>query len=239
MGIPNYFHMFGVEKQHAPRSEPVRQPSKAFGIQAHRKGFTAKRVFDFSLALFAIVFFAPILALLSLFLLATQGRPIFIRHQRVGWQGKAFPCFKFRTMVTDADEVLQRHLRRNAEARLEWAATRKLKHDPRITALGHVLRKSSVDELPQLVNILRGEMSFVGPRPIVRDEAAHYGQYFSHYMHVRPGLTGLWQISGRNDTSYQTRVQLDVQYVAQRSFARDIGIIVRTIPAVLRSKGSY
>jgi exopolysaccharide production protein ExoY len=202
-------------------------------------GMTAKRVFDISGALLALAFLAPLLIMLTLIVLVGQGRPILIRHRRIGRGGASFPCFKFRTMVRDADDVLGAHLARDMRARDEWNATRKLRNDPRITAIGAALRKSSVDELPQLLNILRGDMSFVGPRPIVQDEAVHYGAKFADYCRVRPGLTGLWQVSGRSDVSYASRVQLDVTYIQQRSFAKDLVIIAKTIPAVLRSTGSY
>ena len=142
-------------------------------------------------------------------------------------------------MVVDADAMLQRHLAANPNARREWEATHKLKDDPRITALGKVLRKSSVDELPQFFNVLRGEMSLVGPRPIVASEAVHYGNHIAHYYAVRPGITGAWQVSGRSDLSYQQRVALDCKYVAGRSFGSDLSILIRTIPAVLVTKGSY
>lgn len=150
-----------------------------------------------------------------------------------------FPCLKFRTMVVDADDALRRHLSTNAAAREEWEATRKLKEDPRITGLGQVLRRSSVDELPQVINILRGEMSIVGPRPIVPDEAVHYGAQFDTYCSVRPGLTGLWQVEGRNDVSYQHRVQLDSRYAISWTFRSDLLIIARTVPAVVFARGVY
>ena len=136
-------------------------------------------------------------------------------------------------------DILRAHLAEDDDARREWESTRKLKVDPRVTAMGRVLRKSSADELPQLFNVLRGEMSLVGPRPIVQDEVSHFGQSITHYHRVRPGLTGAWQISGRSDTSYAKRVQLDTDYVTNQSLGRDIMILLRTVPAVLRSRGSY
>ncbi|TXM67318.1 sugar transferase [Methylobacterium sp. WL69] len=197
-----------------------------------------KRGFDVSLATGIIIAFLP-LFLIILVALLFQGRPFFIQHPRVGHRGRMFPCLKFRTMVVDADAKLKEHLASNAEARAEWEATRKLKLDPRVTAFGHVLRKSSLDELPQLINVLRGEMSLVGPRPIVSAEVRHYGSSMGYYEQVRPGMTGAWQISGRNDTSYAQRVALDCEYVATRSFRRDLTILVQTFPAVLAARGSY
>ncbi|RYB07955.1 sugar transferase [Lichenibacterium ramalinae] len=197
-----------------------------------------KRSFDVAAAAAMFLMFLPLFGLIC-FILLTQGRPLMIRHRRVGRGGATFPCLKFRTMVVDSDAVLQRHLASDPAAREEWEASRKLKNDPRVTALGRVLRKTSIDELPQLLNVLRGEMSLVGPRPIVPAEVIHYGIHIERYHEVRPGLTGAWQISGRSDVSYEQRVALDCAYVAERSFRRDLGILVKTVPAVLKSKGSY
>nr|WP_245443600.1 sugar transferase [Labrys okinawensis] len=187
----------------------------------------------------ALVFLMPLFVLLLGVLLVLQGRPIFIRHNRVGRGGALFPCLKFRSMVTNSEEVLREHLAANSAARQEWEETHKLKNDPRITPLGQFLRKSSIDELPQLLNVIRGDMSLVGPRPIVRDEMVRYGAHIEDYLKVRPGLTGLWQVSGRSDVSYQHRVSLDVRYVREWSLWSDIVIILKTIPAVLRPSGSY
>lgn len=198
----------------------------------------SKRSFDVAAAAAIVLVFLPLFALIGFALLA-QGRPLLIRHKRVGRGGELFPCLKFRTMVVNGDEVLSRHLAADPTARDEWASSQKLKRDPRVTPLGRVLRKSSLDELPQLINVLRGEMSLVGPRPIVPAEAVHYGPHIEKYQAVRPGLTGAWQVSGRSDVSYNQRVSLDCHYVETRSFRRDIAIMLMTIPAVLKSKGSY
>ena len=198
----------------------------------------SKRSFDIATAVAIVLVFLPLFAVIGLALLA-QGRPLLIRHRRIGRGGEMFPCLKFRTMVVNGDEVLQRHLAEDPAAREEWAASQKLKSDPRVTPLGRVLRKSSLDELPQLLNVLRGEMSLVGPRPIVPAEAVHYGAHIEKYQAVRPGLTGAWQVSGRSDVSYHQRVSLDCHYVETRNFRGDLGIMLMTIPAVLKSKGSY
>ena len=198
-----------------------------------------KRPLDLSVVLFAIFFISPLIVASIAVLLLLQGRPIFIRHQRIGRYGVPFLCLKFRTMVIDADAVLQRHLATNPAALEEWQRTFKLKQDPRVTRLGRFLRKSSLDEIPQLWNILKGDMSIVGPRPIVDAEKRLYGMYFENYCRVRPGLTGLWQVKGRSDTDYNTRVQLDVEYVSTMSLIRDLKIVLMTVPAVLMSKGSY
>jgi exopolysaccharide production protein ExoY len=141
--------------------------------------------------------------------------------------------------VVDADRVLQRHLAQNSDAAREWAELHKLKKDPRVTALGAGMRKTSLDELPQLLNILKGEMSFVGPRPIVSAEVPKYGECIGHYLRARPGLTGAWQVSGRNDVDYATRVALDRQYVEQWSFRRDLAILAGTVRVVVTSRGCY
>ncbi|MGF9566548.1 sugar transferase [Neorhizobium sp. JUb45] len=198
-----------------------------------------KRASDLVIASLALVVLLPVIAMVILTLLVLQGRPIFIAHHRVGRYGRMFPCFKFRTMVNNNDQVLANYLLTNPAERMEWEATRKLRNDPRVTPFGAVMRKSSLDEVPQLVNIVLGHMSLVGPRPIVPAEAEHYGPYFADYKKVRPGLTGLWQISGRSDTAYNERVQLDVAYVAGRSLAGDLVIMAKTLPAVLKARGSY
>lgn len=198
-----------------------------------------KRSFDIGAVAVALLLFLPLIVTLIALLMLAQGRPVIYRHSRMGRGGKPFHCFKFRTMAIDGDDLLRRHLAADPVARMEWEATRKLKDDPRITPLGRVLRKTSADELPQLLNVLRGEMSLVGPRPIVHAEAAFYGPYIDHYHRVKPGLTGAWQISGRSDTSYAERVQLDAQYAVTRSFGGDLKILMRTVPAVLRARGSY
>ena len=202
-------------------------------------GDSVKRVFDVSASLLGILFLAPLLVMVAILIYLSSGRPIFFAHRRVGRGGREFHCLKFRTMVNNSETVLAEHLSKDVAARREWETTHKLKDDPRVTALGRALRKSSVDELPQLLNVLRGDMSLVGPRPVVEKEAIHYGAHFSEYIKVRPGLTGPWQVSGRNDLSYVARVNLDVGYVQNRNFVRDIVIIAKTVPAVLRSRGCY
>jgi exopolysaccharide production protein ExoY len=163
-----------------------------------------------------------------------MGGPVFYWQRRIGFRGRQFDCLKFRTMVSNADSALAAHLEANPAAAREWAQRRKLAHDPRITRLGRLLRQSSIDELPQLVNVLKGDMSCVGPRPVVESELARYGRCRQEYMAARPGLTGAWQVSGRNRLNYRTRIALDRRYVRRWSLWRDIAIIVRTIPAITR-----
>ncbi|MBO1325140.1 exopolysaccharide biosynthesis polyprenyl glycosylphosphotransferase [Acetobacter sp. TBRC 12305] len=191
-------------------------------------------LFAASLILLAIL---PVLAIVYI-LVRLDGGPAVFGHMRVGRNGRAFRCLKFRTMAVDADAALAELLANDATAAAEWAATRKLTSDPRVTPIGRVLRKTSLDELPQVFNVLRLEMSLVGPRPIVAAEEVHYGKDMAYYTATRPGITGLWQVSGRSDTSYVRRVQLDNWYVRNWSLWRDIVILVKTVPAVLAQKGA-
>ena len=202
-------------------------------------GGVRKRGFDIVGAVAAIVLLSPLLIMLSLLVKLSDGGKIFYAHRRIGRNGNVFHCLKFRTMVENGDEVLAAHFATNHRARAEWLATRKLQNDPRVTRVGLVLRKLSLDELPQVFNILMGHMSFVGPRPVVRDELELYGQAADCYLKSRPGLTGLWQISGRNDVSYGTRVAFDRHYVENWSFVADLKIILKTVPVVFSSRGSY
>ncbi|WP_088693352.1 MULTISPECIES: sugar transferase [unclassified Rhizobium] len=198
-----------------------------------------KYVLDASFAAIGLLVLSPMILMVMAILLVLQGRPIFIAHRRIGKNGVVFRCLKFRTMVKDADAVLARHLANNPHFEQEWNATRKLRNDPRVTPFGALLRKSSIDEIPQLLNVVQGRMSLVGPRPIVASEVELYGTHFADYIRVRPGLTGLWQISGRSDTSYRERVQLDVRYVRENTLGGDLAIMIKTIPAILRSRGCY
>jgi exopolysaccharide production protein ExoY len=200
--------------------------------------FSAKRVFDIVAASLGLIFLAPLLILVALLIRLQDGQKALYSQPRWGYKGEAFRCFKLRTMVPDADKKLQAVLESSAEARLEWDRTQKLTNDPRITPLGKFIRATSIDELPQLLNIIRGDMSIVGPRPIPLYERPKYGEGFVHYARVRPGLTGLWQTSGRSNTTYAERIQLDTQYVKTRTFWGDVMIIVKTVPAVLLSVGA-
>ncbi len=198
-----------------------------------------KRAFDVVAAGSALIALSPALLTVA-FLIWFQDRgPVLYSHKRVGRYGRQFRVWKFRTMVTDAEARLKAYLESDPVAAAEWRDAQKLTDDPRVTALGRFLRKTSIDELPQLWNILVGEMSVVGPRPITRPELDRYGKERRYYLLVRPGLTGLWQISGRSTTSYEKRIKYDRDYLEQWSFTRDIVIILKTIPAVLASRGAY
>ena len=193
----------------------------------------------FSLAVLGLG--SPLFVALALLVKLTSRGPVFYVQQRVGRDYRSFGCIKFRTMRRDADRILSRGLSESPDLHEEFRNDFKLKNDPRITRLGKFLRRSSLDELPQFVNVLRGEMSVVGPRPIVRQELPRYGNRMEEVLSVRPGLTGLWQVSGRNNLSYDQRVSLDLQYARQRSFAMDLAIIWRTIGVILdpRDRGAY
>lgn len=197
------------------------------------------RGFDVAVAAIAIIALLPLLLIIALMVRVTSTGPVVFRQKRVGRDGVMFPCLKFRSMVVDAQAQLDRLLAQSEEARQEWDRDQKLRRDPRITPIGEFLRKTSLDELPQLFNILVGQMSIVGPRPIVEGEIIRYGSRFGHYCSVRPGLTGLWQISGRNDVSYAMRVRLDSLYAQRRSLGLNVAICFKTVPAILTSRGCY
>ncbi|MDP3658695.1 sugar transferase [Phenylobacterium sp.] len=196
-------------------------------------------VFGAMVTLTIAVFIMPLLLVIALLIMAQDGGPALFRHRRLGKGGKPFYCLKFRTMVVDAETQLAGLLAADPELRQEWQNAHKLRHDPRVTPLGRFLRRSSLDELPQLFNLLRGEMSLVGPRPIVEAEVDRYGWRFRHYCAVTPGITGLWQVSGRNDISYRTRVAMDTLYARRKSPLFDAWLLISTLPAVLRRRGSY
>ena len=189
-------------------------------------------------ALLILVLISPIMALVAWLIWKRDGAPIFFGHYRVGRDGELFRCLKFRSMYRDADRMLKELLESDPQARADWDRDQKLGNDPRITPVGHFLRKTSLDELPQLFNVLRGEMSLVGPRPITTGELTRYGAARWHYLSVQPGMTGLWQVSGRNNTTYDERVALDRRYVEARSFRLDLSILVRTIKVVVARDGA-
>ncbi len=196
----------------------------------------SKRVFDMLVAAVALVFFAPAFLTIALLIKLTDPGPVLFKHTRVGRRGKRFDCLKFRTMKTDSEERLAHILLTDPQAAAEWEAGQKLRNDPRVTWFGTFLRKSSLDELPQLFNVLRGEMSLVGPRPVTRAELNRYGKDRRYYLLVRPGITGLWQVSGRSSTGYEKRISLDREYLEEWSWLGEIWIILMTIPAVLKTR---
>jgi len=198
----------------------------------------SKLVFDLIFAFVLVIGLSPAFLFLGLLVRRSGGTAIF-GHKRIGAYGRIFTCWKFRTMVPNAEQVLARVLATDSAARAEWERDFKLKHDPRITRLGRVLRSTSLDELPQLFNVLKGEMSLVGPRPIVADEIKRYGAAFHDYARCRPGITGAWQVSGRNDIDYRARVKLDQDYARHWSLATDCRILARTALTVVKRSGAY
>ena len=189
-------------------------------------------------ALLLLLLLSPLLAGIAFLIWQRDGAPVLFTHYRVGLDGKLFRCMKFRSMLRSSEQVLADLLRSDPAAREEWARDQKLKDDPRITPIGRFLRRSSLDELPQLLNVLRGEMNLVGPRPITVAELTRYGSVRWHYLSVRPGITGLWQVSGRNDTTYEERVSLDRRYVEQQSLLGDLAILLKTARVVVLREGA-
>lgn len=203
------------------------------------RGPVAKTMLDAIAAGLGLIVLGPAMLLIVAIIKVRDPGPVLFAHPRIGKNGRIFHRLKFRTMAVDAGAILARHLAKDPAAAKEWRDTRKLRDDPRVTRLGGLLRRTSLDELPQLINILRGEMSVVGPRPIVEDEVHHYGSAMLDYMSVRPGLTGLWQVNGRSNVGYTERVRLDQQYVRERTLWMDLTIIWRTVGVVLRREGSF
>lgn len=196
------------------------------------------RTVQFTLAIIALVFVLPLMIAIAIAVYAQDRGPIIFAHKRIGRNGRHFYCYKFRSMCRDAERRLTELLARDDEARREWEETHKLRYDPRVTALGDFLRKTSLDELPQLFNVMRGEMNLVGPRPIVDAEVVKYGRRFQHYCAVKPGITGLWQVSGRSDLTYRQRVAMDCLYTQKRGLGLDVWIMAATVPAVMLRQGS-
>ena len=206
---------------------------------ARRYNRIFKMLFDISVSLMSLTFLIPLGILLSILIYLDSPGPIMFAHQRVGKHGKMFPCYKFRTMVTNAQEMLDTYLEENPAAREEWNRDFKLKDDPRITRIGKFIRKTSLDELPQILNVIKGEMSLVGPRPIVTAEIERYADHIYDYYLVPPGITGMWQVNGRSDTTYDERVEMDSWYVRNWSVWIDIVYLLKTVGVVLKRKGAY
>lgn len=198
-----------------------------------------KRFMDIFIILLFSPILIPVMLLLAILTKITSKGPVFYGHKRVGKNGKEFKCWKFRSMCIDADKKLEKILAENPEMRIEWEKERKFVNDPRITKFGSILRKTSLDELPQIFNILAGQMSFVGPRPVTEPELVKYGKYKDFVLSVAPGLSGMWQISGRSDTGYEERVSFDTYYIQNWSIWLDIWILIKTVWTVLSKKGAY
>lgn len=204
-------------------------------------GESAKRIFDIVFSLTVLIVFSPLYLLLMLLIALSSPGPIFYVQERVGRNYRRFDCIKFRTMVENADEVLLEIMETSPRIRREFQENFKLRRDPRITWIGRFLRITSLDEFPQFWNVLMGDMSVVGPRPLVVEELPKYGKYIDRVLTIRPGITGLWQVSGRNNIPYPRRVQIDVYYANFRSFSMDLWIIIKTIGVVIfpKDNGAY
>ncbi|EPX78069.1 sugar transferase [Salipiger mucosus] len=223
-GFPNRYY------QSRKTRDAIRDDSRSF------YPLFAKRLLDLALAIALVPVLLPVIAVLWA-MTTRDGGPGFFGHRRIGRNGEVFRCWKIRTMVVDAEARLAEHLANDPEAAAEWERDHKLRDDPRITRLGAFLRSTSLDELPQIWNVLKGDMSFVGPRPVVRDEMRKYGAARTAYLAMKPGITGLWQVSGRNDVSYEERVAMDVDYVSRVSLMTDIRLILLTGLSVLDRTG--
>ena len=204
-------------------------------------GDVAKRIFDIVFSLAVLILFSPVYLILALLIALSSPGPIFYVQERVGKHRKTFGCIKFRTMVVNVDEVLLQLLETSPAVRQEFETNFKLKYDPRITWIGRFLRVTSLDEFPQFWNVLKGDMSVVGPRPLVAEELPKYGRYMDRILTIQPGITGLWQVSGRNDVPYHRRVQMDLYYVNYRNFWMDLWIMVKTVGVVVfpGNNGAY
>jgi Undecaprenyl-phosphate galactose phosphotransferase WbaP len=228
-------YSFPEAETHTP-SRPRRSHPVPSGLFRYR---VLKRTLDVSAVLVAAPVLVPVLFALACLVMLTSPGPVFFSHRRIRQNGAFFSMWKFRTMCVNSAEVLDDYLGRHPEARAEWNKTHKLQQDPRVTPVGRFLRKYSLDELPQIWNVLTGQMSLVGPRPIVAAEVEKYKGAFTFYCRVKPGLTGLWQVSGRSRLSYDQRVALDQAYVQRWSMGRDLKILLKTIPSVLNQDGAF
>lgn len=231
-GSPPSLGDVSLIRESAPKAEVT------VNTRVHPGWPRTSRALDLFGAIAMLIVLLPVMVLLSIATaITTSGSPIFA-HPRVGRGKRIFKCYKFRTMYVDADARLLKLLEENPSMKREWEADHKLKDDPRVTAFGRFMRVTSLDELPQLLNVIKGEMSLVGPRPIVEQELLRYGKYSSSYLALRPGLTGLWQVSGRSATTYRRRVATDHVYALNKCLTLDLRILLATVPAVLKQRGA-
>jgi Undecaprenyl-phosphate galactose phosphotransferase WbaP len=219
------------------------RPESSSGLVCHGLrdpgALLLKRILDIVVASLLLVLALPFAIVIALAIMLEQRGPVLFAHTRIGKGKRRFRLWKFRSMVVDADDMLARHLMAHPDDLAEWRDTHKLKDDPRVTRVGRLLRRSSLDELPQLINVLRGDMSMVGPRPIVEEEIPKYGPVFPLYAQILPGLTGLWQVSGRTHTSYRRRTELDMKYMKNRTTWMDVLVLLKTVRVVLVGRGAY
>ncbi len=230
---------FGSYEGGAGWSRPRVQTHQVLLPSALFRYRVVKRVGDLVLTAVAMPFLLPVLLILAVLVKLTSPGPVFFSHRRICKNGAFFSMWKFRTMCVNSSEVLERHLAAHPEARAEWNQTHKLRDDPRVTGIGRVMRRLSLDELPQIWNVITGRMSLVGPRPIVAAEVEKYAECFHCYTRVKPGVTGLWQVSGRSKLSYDARVKLDCDYVTHWSLMRDLKILALTVKSVVNQDGAY
>ena len=230
---PADFPLAGSGSANGGARSTIPSPTKTFSYAV------VKRALDLGIVLLFAPLWIPMCMILALLVVLSSPGPVFFSHRRIGHAGVFFSMWKFRTMCVNSAEILERHLATHPEDRAEWISSHKLKNDPRVTPLGRFLRRSSLDELPQLWNVITGRMTLVGPRPIVAAEAEKYGADFAYYLAVKPGITGLWQTSGRSTLSYDERVALDRQYVEEWSMSTDVALLVRTVTKVANSDGAY
>lgn len=231
-------YTLGLQSPAVPAKPTPSLAVLAPGVAPPVAGNPWARPLDVVGALVLIILLAPVFIVVSVAIFVFDPGPVIFRHQRIGQDGKPFPCLKFRSMFVGAEQRLQRLLAQDPDLRDEWERDFKLAHDPRVTLVGRFLRVTSIDELPQLVNVVAGQMSLVGPRPIVAAEVIRYGRYIYAYHAVKPGLTGLWQVSGRSATHYRRRVAMDVVYARSRSVSLDLKILLATFPAVIACRGA-
>ena len=232
-GLLSGYREAGSEATAAARRVAAHEPASLFRYRV------IKRVLDLCVVALALPILLPALVVVGAVVKLTSPGPIFFSHRRICRHGAFFSMWKFRTMCENSSEVLEQYLATRPEARREWNHTHKLRYDPRITSVGLFLRRYSLDELPQIWNVVTGKMSLVGPRPIVAAEVEKYGQFFDYYIRVKPGVTGLWQVSGRSKLSYEARVKLDCDYVERWSLLRDSRILVATVKSVANRDGAY
>lgn len=231
--------LIGLMRQRLPIQPPVERQKRRF--VSVLDGHSAKRLFDVLFSLAVLIIFSPVYLVVAVLIAIDSPGPVFYVQRRVGKNFKSFGCIKFRTMVHNADHLLLEMLDHSPHIRQEFEADFKLRQDPRITTIGRFLRYTSLDEFPQFLNVLMGDMSVVGPRPLVPEELPKYGRYIEKVLTIKPGITGLWQVSGRNDIPYGRRVQIDVYYAAYRNWLLDLWIIVKTIGVMIfpRNNGAY
>ncbi|MCC5630971.1 sugar transferase [Nostoc sphaeroides] len=239
----------GVRQDTRASTRFLKRPQKTKTPKVKPKGLSfqglngefAKRLFDIVFSLSVLILFFPVYLILALLIAFSSQGPIFYIQERVGKNYKTFNCIKFRTMVSNADEILMQMMETSPELREEFESSFKLKKDPRITEIGRFLRITSLDEFPQFWNVLKGDMSVVGPRPLVAEELPKYGSYIDEILTIRPGITGLWQVSGRNDIPYPRRVQIDLHYARFRNLWLDLWIILKTVDVVIlpKNNGAY